>query len=75
MKNYEKYLLDQVIYLKTPSDECHRRLNKRGRFEESGIPLEYLEQLEERHQDWFTDEKNNFEILQIDGIQNFLTDS
>ena len=43
---------DAIIYLKTPADECHRRLQIRGRAEEQSITLEYLQQLETHHDEW-----------------------
>ena len=43
MKNYEKYHVDQVIYINTPAVECHNRLKRRARSEEVGVSLEYLQ--------------------------------
>lgn len=43
---------DAIIYLKTPAEECFRRLQVRGRSEEHSITLEYLQQLEARHDEW-----------------------
>ena len=41
---------DYLIYLKCPPEICEARINKRKRPEESGIPLEYLRQLHEKHE-------------------------
>lgn len=60
--------------MNTPSVECYRRLTLRGRSEELSIPLVYLDQLEERHNDWFKDEESKFEFLNIDGSQNYIID-
>ena len=43
---------DAILYLRTPAEECFRRLRARGRAEEHGIPLTYLQQLEECHDEW-----------------------
>ncbi len=43
---------DAIIYLRTPAEECFRRLQVRGRAEEKSIALEYLQQLEARHDEW-----------------------
>ncbi len=41
---------DCFIYLFCPPKVCERRINKRKRPEETGIPLEYLKQLHEKHE-------------------------
>jgi deoxyadenosine/deoxycytidine kinase len=41
-----------TIYLRTSPDVCLHRLKKRARGEESTIPLEYLQQLHSRHDEW-----------------------
>ncbi|MBN1640701.1 MAG: deoxynucleoside kinase [Anaerolineae bacterium] len=43
---------DAIVYLRTPAEECLRRITERHRSEESGITLEYLAQLERLHDDW-----------------------
>jgi len=40
-----------MIYLDVDYQTCHRRLTKRSRGEESAIPLEYLESLENMHEE------------------------
>ncbi len=48
------------IYLRTTPLTCHNRSLKRGRTEESGIPLTYFEALHQKHEDWLI---NKHEIL------------
>jgi deoxyadenosine/deoxycytidine kinase len=43
---------DQIIYLRTPATVCHERIHERGRQEEQQIPLEYLQRLEDLHDEW-----------------------
>lgn len=43
---------DGFVYLRAAPSTCHDRLRKRGRREESGVPLEYLQVLHEAHEDW-----------------------
>jgi deoxyadenosine/deoxycytidine kinase len=43
---------DLILYLRTPAQTCLDRIVKRGRVEEAGIPLEYLQQLEHLHDEW-----------------------
>jgi deoxyadenosine/deoxycytidine kinase len=76
--NFWNYLKDSVpepdaiIYLRTPAEECHRRLRARGRAEEHGIPLAYLQQLEACHDEWLltpgTAEKP---VIVLDGTQRW----
>jgi deoxyadenosine/deoxycytidine kinase len=41
-----------IIYIKCSPEKCSERINKRGREEESHIPLEYLKTLDNHHNDW-----------------------
>ncbi|EKX43776.1 hypothetical protein GUITHDRAFT_140223 [Guillardia theta CCMP2712] len=44
--------VDAYVYLRTRPETCMRRLHKRGRGEEKSIPLDYLQQIHERHEEW-----------------------
>lgn len=44
--------LDGIVYLRTHPDTCLRRLLNRGREEEKAVPLQYLEELHDRHEEW-----------------------
>lgn len=40
------------IYLRAEPEICHQRLTIRNRHEESSVPLDYLEQLHNKHEQW-----------------------
>ena len=44
--------VDLIIYLKTSPVKALERINVRARSEENKIPLEYLEQLHNLHEEW-----------------------
>lgn len=40
------------IYLQTDPQVCHDRILKRSRSEDKGVPLEYLQKLHNKHEEW-----------------------
>ena len=46
------------VYLKCSPETSYKRVNIRGRTEESGIGLDYLSQIHDRHEEWLASEKN-----------------
>lgn len=44
--------LHGFIYLKTDPEVCYKRLQKRNRYEEAGVSLDYLTMIHEKHEDW-----------------------
>jgi deoxyadenosine/deoxycytidine kinase len=51
------------IYLKCDPNICLERINKRNRMEEKLITLDYLEKLNEYHDNWLLKEEDNIIIL------------
>jgi deoxyadenosine/deoxycytidine kinase len=49
--------LDLIVYLKTSPEVAYERLKKRGRKEESGVPMDFIKHLHQCYEDWLLDEK------------------
>ena len=67
------------IYLRVSPELCLQRLKQRNRSEEVGVPLEYLQQLHECHEQLLIEKKIqekfvNFSVLVLDGSLNFKDD-
>jgi deoxyadenosine/deoxycytidine kinase len=54
---------DKIWWLNTDSEECARRIIKRGRTGEENIPLEYLQKCHQYHVDWL---QNNPKVLVVE---------
>ena len=59
---------DKIVYLRTPAEVCHERIDARGRGEEKKIPLEYLRDLEVLHDEWLFD--NPLAVV-VDGCKHW----
>ncbi|MFC1842736.1 deoxynucleoside kinase [Candidatus Dependentiae bacterium] len=46
------------IYLRTTPQTCYNRLKKRNRSEEKEVPLAYLQQLHDKHENWLIKKQN-----------------
>lgn len=62
------------IYIQTKPSTCYERIKKRERKEEETIPLEYLNQLNSKHEDWMLKEQQKDNVLIIDGEEDFEND-
>jgi len=66
---------DAIVYLRTPAEECFQRLKIRGRSEEQGITLDYLQQLEARHDEWLLNPAvAERPVVILDGTQTLAAD-
>ena len=63
---------DAILYLRTPASECMQRLQSRGRSEEQGVTLDYLQQLEQRHDEWLlSPTQAESPVIVLDGTQSW----
>ena len=49
--------LSGVIYVKCEPEICNERIKKRAREGESSIPLEYLQRIHQKHEDWLIEKE------------------
>jgi len=57
------------VYLECPPKKCYQRLKERNRSEESGVSLDYLLQLNDRHEEWLSNEKKP--VLRLSSLDNY----
>ncbi|XP_026177229.1 deoxyguanosine kinase, mitochondrial [Mastacembelus armatus] len=77
-----KVALEGIIYLRAPPEKCMERLEHRGRAEEKGVKLDYLDKLHIQHERWLVDKSTeiHFEkmkqipVLQLDASVEFQSD-
>lgn len=62
--------LDLIVYLRTTPEVVFDRMMKRGRAEESEVPLEYLKQVHDSYENWLSKEDVGCEVLTIDADRN-----
>jgi deoxyadenosine/deoxycytidine kinase len=64
--------MNTLIYVKTSTQVCKNRINKRKRAGEDGISEQYLDDLDKYHETWARGDKN-LKVLTIDGTIEFET--
>jgi deoxyadenosine/deoxycytidine kinase len=64
------YIPNGIVYLECDPTISLDRVNKRNRSEESGIPLNYLNQIHTRHEEWLS--ATTIPILRINVDENYL---
>lgn len=49
--------LGLIVYLRTSPEVAYERLKKRGRKEEAGVPMDFIQNLHQCYEDWLMTEK------------------
>ena len=62
---------DLYIYLRCEATVNNDRIKERSRGGEEGIPIEYLEALHNKHDEWLNFEKESVPVYVIDALRNF----
>jgi len=60
---------NKCIYIKTDPTICLDRINHRDRTSENQIPFNYLEKLDQKHEQYLVKQKPPFDVFIIDGNQ------
>lgn len=63
----------KIIYLRCDPNKCYERTKIRKRAEEDEIPLEYLQMIHTKHENWFK-EYDSSKVLIIDTTEDFKDD-
>uniref|UniRef100_A0A1X7VMT7 Deoxynucleoside kinase domain-containing protein n=1 Tax=Amphimedon queenslandica TaxID=400682 RepID=A0A1X7VMT7_AMPQE len=71
--------LDLIVYIRASPEVCYKRLQERGRQEESPVQLSYLESLHECYEEWLGDKAHhqwhgNTPVLVINGDDDISKD-
>jgi deoxyadenosine/deoxycytidine kinase len=62
---------DCILYYRTPAEVCAERMQARGRSEETGVSLEYLQQIEALHDQWLLEHPR---AITVDGTRLWAAD-
>lgn len=57
LENNMDISLDLIVYLRTSPEVAYERLKKRGRKEEAGVPMEFIQHLHQCYEEWLISEK------------------
>jgi deoxyadenosine/deoxycytidine kinase len=68
---FDNLKIDYHIYVRTSPEICQERIKKRNRDEETTIPLEYLEKIHNRHDEWLRSTSYNDKVLEIDSTDGY----
>jgi len=57
LENNMEIHLDLIVYLRTSPEVAYDRLKQRGRKEEAGVPMEFIQHLHQCYEEWLMSEK------------------
>lgn len=62
----QKISVDLFVYLRAPPEVCMERIKRRNRKEEDAIPVQFIKNLHELHEDWLVRGKCPSPVLVLD---------
>jgi len=65
MKRFLRYP-DVLVYLRVPPEVCKERMDTRKRPEEEGVPLDYLQRLHDKHEQFVDEMANYTRVLKVE---------
>ena len=68
----KNFIINNIIYLRTTPLDAYNRIKKRSRDEESEIPIDYIQNVHNYHDNWLVGSNNNCNICYLDGKDDFI---
>ena len=70
-QHFSKVTPDKFIYLKANAEISYQRMVNRTRDEETNVPIDYLKQVAEKHDNWLLNDDSNENVITIDVNHDF----
>ncbi|XP_019908469.1 deoxyguanosine kinase, mitochondrial isoform X2 [Esox lucius] len=67
--------LEGIVYLRAPPQICLERLGRRGRTEEKGVQLDYLETLHTQHEEWLVEKSTQLHFEHLTKVPVLVLDA
>ena len=58
------YKIDHIVYLRSDPNIAYKRMKKRGRIEEENTTIEYINEINDAHEEWLGEKSNIFSPIE-----------